>query len=46
MSYLLCLAQCREAHEYLLQPTLVSRLIEMCEIRKADGPEEAVKALQ
>ena len=45
-SYLLCLAQSRDTHKYLLQPILVSKLIEMCNIRKADGNPEAVMALE
>lgn len=35
-SYLLCLAQCREAHVHLLKPTQVSRMIEMCEKRRRE----------
>lgn len=36
-SYLLCLSQCSEAHQHLLQPNLVSELIQVCEIRRAES---------
>lgn len=35
-SYLLCLAQSPETHAYLLQPSIVSRMIDMCEIRRKE----------
>lgn len=45
-SYLLCLAQCLEAHVHLLQPSIISRLMEMCKMRRAEGITDAVMALE
>lgn len=33
-SYLLCLAMCLSTHEHLLQPKLVSRMLEVCTMRR------------
>ena len=35
-SYLLCLAQCRAAQVHLLKPSLVGRMLEMCEKRRRE----------
>ena len=49
-SYLLCLAQTREAHVHLLQHTLVSKMVEVCEMRRKEcerrGSLDAAMALE
>lgn len=45
-SYFLCLAQCLETHEQLLQPVVISDLLDVCRMRRAEGAADAASALE